>query len=154
MQKLRPGAFRLDLSGFVTNVWRADLPEDQNFDDCLNPSFWMHVVEKVIVDKASPRGIGDELVVFKRDAMAKRRYMISGIGDGFMRLVEIERASVASPLDLRPDSPLQTRWNVGKRGHEVVREDAPGSVTVMAGPFQSKGEAVDWINDHLQKMAA
>lgn len=154
-QKLRPAHFRLDISGFATNIWRVDLPEDQSFDDCLDQTFWMHVVDKVAGDKKdNPRGIGDEVSVFKRDAMAKRRYMITGIGAGFIRVVEIERAEIATPTELRENSPLQTRWNVGKRGHEVVRNEAAGQVTVMAGPFQTKGEAVDWINDHLQKMAA
>lgn len=154
-QKMRPGFFRLDISGFVTNIWRADLPEDQSFEDCLDPTFWMHVVDKVAGDnKANPRGIGDDLVVFKRDAMEKRRYMISGIGAGFIRLVEVEKAGIAPAPDLKDNSPLKTRWNPGRKGHEVVRTEAGGSVTVMAGPFQTKPEAVEWINDHLQKMAA
>jgi hypothetical protein len=92
--------------------------------------------------------------VFKRDTMAKRKYMITGIGAGFMRLTEIERVEVAQVDSVAEDSPLQTRWNVGKRGHEVVRVEAAGSVTVLAGPFQTKPQAIDWINDHLAKMAA
>jgi hypothetical protein len=156
-QKLRPQHFRLDFSGFATNVWRVDLPEDQSFDDCLDPNFWMHVVDKVAGDpKNNPRGVGDDIIVFKRDAMAKRSYMISGIGDGFIKLIERagERIEAAPAPELKEESPLQTRWNVGKRGHEVVREEAPGQVTVLAGPFQTKNEAVEWIGDHLQKMAA
>lgn len=155
-QKLSPAFFRLDLSGFVTNVWRVDLPETQSFDDCLDPTFWMHVVDKVAGnDKVNVRGIGDDIVVFKRDAMAKRSYMISGIGAGFIRLVEkkSERVETAS-AEVDEASPLKTRWNPGKKGHEVVREEKEGQRTVLAGPFQTRPEAVAWINDHLTKMAA
>jgi hypothetical protein len=156
-QKLSPSYFRLDFSGFATNIWRVDLPETQSFDDCLDPSFWMHVVDKVAGDnKVNPRGIGDDVVVFKRDAMAKRTYMITGIGAGFIRLIEKTNERVEAPsADVDEASPLQTRWNVGKRGHEVVRIEGNGAlVTVLAGPFQTKAEAVAWIEDHLAKMAA
>jgi hypothetical protein len=156
-QKLSPSSFRLDFSGFVTNIWRADLPESQSFDDCLDPTFWMHVVDKVAGDnKANLRGIGDDVVIFKRDEMSKRTYMITGIGAGFIRLTEkkSERVEVET-AEVSEASPLQTRWNVGKRGHEVVRTEGNGAfVTVLAGPYQTKAEAVAWINDHLAKMAA
>jgi hypothetical protein len=156
-QKLSPSFFRLDFSGFATNIWRADLPETQSFEDCLDPTFWMHVVDKVAGEnKAMPRGIGDDVVIFKRDAMSKRTFMITGIGAGFMRLTEktSERVEVTS-AEVGEASPLQTRWNVGKRGHEVVRIEGNGAlVTVLAGPYQTKAEAVAWIDDHLKRMAA
>lgn len=154
-QKLSPAFFRLDLSGFVSNIWRADLPETQSFDDCLDPTFWMHVVDKVAGEnKTNPRGIGDEVSVFKRDTMAKRKYMIVGIGSGFIRLAEIERVEVPVGEELSEKSPLKVKWNPGKKGHEVRRVEAEGSYTVLAGPFQTRTQAIDWINDHLAKMAA
>lgn len=154
-QKLAAAAFRLDMSGFCSNIFRVDLPEHQSFDDCLDPTFWMHVVTKVAGDnKENLRGVGDKIVVFKRDTMSLREYMISGIGEGFIKLIEAAKYDSPVAPELPATSPLQTRWNVGKRGHEVIREEAAGIVTVMAGPFQTKPEAVGWINDHLKKMAA
>lgn len=154
-QKLAAAAFRLDMSGFASNIWRVDLPEHQTFDDCLDPTFWMHVVTKVAgEDKAAFRGVGDKIVAFKRDTMSLREYMISGIGEGFIKLVEAAKYDSPAAPELPASSPLQTRWNVGKRGHEVVRTEAEGIVTVMAGPYQTKDQAVAWITDHLKKMAA
>lgn len=154
-EKAVPAFFKLDLSGFVSNQWHYAMPEKQSFDDCANQDFWTHVSDKVAGDnKAAPRGIGDTLVIFKRDAMALRRYMIAGIGAGFIRLVEIERAAVADVAPLREDSPLKTRWNPGKKCHEVVRIDGENLMSIMATNFQTKAEAMLWLNDHLQKMAA
>lgn len=154
-EKLSAAHFRLDLSGFVSNIWRVDLPESQSFEQCSDPRFWLHVSDKVAGEnKENPRGIGDKINVFKRDTMEMRSYMISGIGAGFIKLIEAERYAGPATEEVAPDSPLTTRWNVGKRGHEVVRQEAGNLVTVLAGPFQAKGAAVDWINNHLKAMAA
>lgn len=154
-EKLSAAHFRLDISGFVSNIWRADLPESQNFDLCLDPTFWLHVAEKVAgQNKEKPNGIGDKINVFKRDTMEQRGYMISGIGAGFVKLIEIERFAGPVAPELDANSPLTTRWNVGKRAHEVIRTESNNLATVMAGPFQSKDLAVAWIANHLKAMAA
>jgi len=147
--------FRLDLSGFVSNVWSAQLKESQTFEHCLEPAFWMDVVTKVLGDdKTNTRGLLDKVVARKADTMQVADFIIVGIGPGRMRLVEERRFVGAAVPELKADSPLKTRWNPGKKGHEVVRQDGESSVSVMAGPFQDKGAAVAWINDHMTKMAA
>lgn len=154
-EKLSGAHFRLDISGFVSNIWRVDLPESQTFEHCLEPTFWMHVVSNVAGhNKEKPNGVGDKISVFKRDTMEMRSYMIAGIGSGFIKLIEAERYAGPASAEVAPDSPLTTRWNVGKRGHEVIRQEGTGIVTVLAGPYQSKETAVEWINNHLKAMAA
>lgn len=154
-QVLSPAHFRLDLSGFATNLWRVDLPEKQTFEDCMQPRFWTHVAFKIAGDRVEDaRGIGDEIAVFKRDVMEKRNYLIAGIGAGWIKLVEFQRAGIALLPDVAEDSPLKTRWNPGKKCHEVVRVDAPGVVTVMQGGFQDRNGAVEWIANHTKAMAA
>lgn len=152
---LSPAHFKLDVSGFATNIWRADLPEDQKFEDCAEPRFWTHVAHKIAGDNPNDyRGIGDEIAVFKRDTMERRKYLIAGIGANFIKLAEFERAGLPAVSDLPADSPLKTRWNPGKKCHEVVRIESGNMVTVMQSGFQDKAGAAGWIENHTKAMAA
>jgi hypothetical protein len=139
------------LAEFKSRRWRAELTEDQIVEDTADPTFWRHQADKIMGhDVLNAKGRGDILEVFKPDTSEYVELLVTEIGKGF---VKTRLISHSKPDDVAvPDaSPLTTKWNVGKRAHEVVRKS---DNAVMAGGFQSKGSALEWIERHVKAMAA
>ena len=110
--------------------------------DVERPLLWKHILGKI--------ARGDVLEAFKPDTGEYAKFVVTEAGQGFIKLGRIEAftpAEVAAP----EDSALTTKWNVGKRAHDVIRK-ADGFV--MATNFQTKEGAVAWIADHQKKVAA
>lgn len=135
------------LAEFKRNVWHLKLEEAETFDDATNSASWVNLVDKIIGhDKA--RGPGDRIEVWKPDTGAFGEMIINEIGPGYVRANFI-RAYEPKVAEIPEGVPFVTRWNVGKRAHDVLRK---ADNQVMAGGFQSKNKAVEWINDHMAKM--
>lgn len=139
------------VASFRFNRWSAVLREDQTLDDAMSPVFWTNVAPKIMGhDAVNPRGLLDIIEVRKPDTGAYYELIITEIGNGFVKVSPVkayEPASVALP----EDSPLSTKWNVGKRCHDVIRK---ADNAVMRSGFQTKAGAMAWIADHLKAMAA
>jgi hypothetical protein len=134
------------LAEFKRNVWHLKLEEAETFDDALNGPSWANLVDKIIGHDKS-RGPGDRIEVWKPDTGAFGEMIISEIGPGYVRANFI-RAYEPKAVEIPDDVPFVTRWNVGKRMHEVMRR---ADNQVMAGGFQSKDKAIEWITDHMAK---
>jgi hypothetical protein len=134
------------LAEYKRNVWHLKLEEAETFDDALNGPSWANLVDKIIGHDKS-RGPGDRIEVWKPDTGAFGEMIISEIGPGYVRANFI-RAYEPKAVQIPEDVPFVTRWNVGKRSHDVLRR---ADNQVMAGGFQSKEKAVEWIADHIAK---
>lgn len=133
------------------NRWSAELDEAQTLDDALTPTFWSGQAEKLMGhDKANPRGRGDIIEIRKLDTGLYAELLVVEIGKGFIK-TELVRRAEPEAVTVPDDSPLTTRWNVGKRAHDVIRRS---DNEVMARDFQTKAAALEWITKHLTAMAA
>lgn len=135
---------------FKFNRWSAVLSETQTLDDAMRPEFWAEQSTTIMgPNAADPRGVMDVLVVRKPDTGDYWELVIREIGKGFIK-VQLKADCKPVAVDV-PDAGFTTKWQVGKRCHEVVRKDTGA---VMSTGHQSKAAAVAWINDHLKAMAA
>lgn len=147
--RLRGGDFRAFGHGY--NRWQADLTEEQTLADALEPAFWQDVAAKIMGhDKARPLGLMDIIELRKRDTLDYWELQVVGVGNGYLKVRAI-RESVSPEVKLPEGSSLKSRWNVGKRSHEVV---SLTTQQVVAGGFQSPAEAAAWIAEHMKAMAA
>lgn len=139
------------VASFKFNRWSAELDETQSLEDALEERFWSDQSAQIMGhDKTNPKGRGDIIEIRKLDTGLFAELLVTAIGAGFVRvslLRKQEPAAVAIPEGV----PFTTKWNVGRRGHEVIRK---GDNAVMAGPFQTKDEAAAWIVTHMKAMAA
>lgn len=126
---------------FKRAVYHLTLTEAHTLDDVPNPRLWGDLLDKM--------RRGDAVEAFKPDSGEYAKYIVCESGPGFIRLGKIEGYEPAEIAT--PDGALKTKWNVGKRVHDVIRE-ADGYV--MASGFQTKATAVAWIVDHQNKVAA
>jgi hypothetical protein len=138
------------LSEFKSRIWFYELAEDQKYEHTLDPTFWVHIADGVM-GHGGDKGRGDDIVCWKPDTAHKFRLTIVEIGKGFIKVVPWSEQAKVADVSVADDCPFKTRWNVGKRCHDVLRS---ADNAVMAQGFQSKATAVAWINDHLQKVAA
>lgn len=134
------------LAEFKRNIWHLVLEENETFDDAINGPSWANLVPKIVGHDKS-RGPGDRIEVWKPDTGAFGEMIINEIGPGYVRANFI-RAYEPKVVEIDESVPFITRWNVGKRMHEVLRR---ADNQVMAGGFQSKDKAVAWITDHMTK---
>lgn len=135
------------VASFKFNRWSAELDETQTLDDALLPAFWANLSAQ-IMGHDKTRGRGDIIEVRKRDTGLYAELIVTEIGPGYVK-VEPIRAYEPKVTEVPDDVPFITRWNVGKRLHEVLRK---ADNQVMTGGFQSKEKAVEWIADHMAKM--
>lgn len=133
----------------MTRHWRGILTEGQTLEDALDPKFWVDQVT-LLMGPAKNLGRGDIIEVYKPDTGLYAELVVREIGVGYVRVKLVQKAD-GDVVHLSADGPLSTRWNVGNKTHEVIRKS---DMEVLARGFQTKGSAVEWINKHLQEMAA
>jgi hypothetical protein len=139
------------VSSFKFNRWSAVLEGEQTIDDALRPDFWANLVEKIAgFDKANPKGRGDIIEVRNLETGLYAELIVRAIGQGFVK-VDVLRAQEPDTAELAENSPLTTKWNPGKKLHQVIRAS---DRTVMHPGFQTKEDAVAWITDHMKQLAA
>lgn len=149
--KRRLGGNAFGLVSFKFNRWSAELAEDQTLEDALEPEFWRDLADKVMGhDRTNPKGRGDIIEVRKMDTGLYAELIITEVGPGFLKVRQLVRDE-PEVAKLPDDCPLQTKWNPGKKVHDVIRK---ADNQVMASGFQTKPKAHAWIVDHLKKMAA
>jgi len=137
------------LESFKYNTWAYDLDEPFTFDDVMKPDFWATQAHK-LMGHDKQKGRGDILRVRELRTGAMAEYQILELGVGYVKVNKIREAAAPS-AEIPESSPLTTRYNIGKRTHEVIRK-ADGNV-LMPG-FQSKAAAAAWIAEHSAKTAA
>lgn len=138
-------------SDFKFNRWSLELLESETIESVMDSVSWKDILHILMgQDKTSPGGRGDFIEVRKMDTGLYAEFLVLEIGAGFVKLAPI-RAFEPKVEEVADSAPLTTKWNVGKRAHDVIRKS---DNTVMKSGFQSKGAAIDWINEHLKAMAA
>lgn len=149
--KKRASMRNFGITTFKFNRWSVELPEEHSLEDVMEPTYWVDIASQVMGhDKAAPKGRGDVIEIRKLDTGLYAELIVTEVGNGFLKVRQLLRDQPAVP-EVSEGSPLKTKWNVGKRSHDVVRA-ADGQV--MASGFQTKEKAIEWIEDHLRKMAA
>lgn len=147
--KLAERAF--GVASFKYNRWAADLSEDQTIEDAMRPEFWSSNAAKIMGhDRANSKGIGDIIEVRKRSTGLYAEFHVADVGHGYIKL-DLLRENVRTEPALSGESPFDTRWNVGRRSHEVIRKF---DRQVMATDFNTRSAAINWITDHMKAMAA
>lgn len=131
---------------FKFRRWSAELTPDQTLEDALVPEFWKSQAEVIRGhDKENPKGRGDIIEVRKPDTGMYAELLVLEVGPGFIRTKPLKSYD-PEVVEAAENSVMTTKWNFGKRMHEVVRKS---DGTVMATNFQTKDAAVKWINESM-----
>lgn len=146
-RRTRLQSFGLEEQRYRT--WSADLTPDQTLDDVFNPLFWATHAEKIMGHDLK-KGIGDLINIRQRSSGLLAQVIVLEVGKGFLKCGLVENGRYQPPeITIPEDSPLTLRWNDTERAWHVVNKR---DMSVMRGPFQSKGSAADWLVKHLASM--
>lgn len=135
------------VAGQLFNRWQMNLPANVELETVFEPAAWTHLVD-AIWGHNKAGGRGDIIEVRKLDTGLYAEVMVTEISAGFVKVAPI-RAYEPKVVEVAESVPFSTRWNVGKLRHEVLRK---ADNQIMAGDFQSKQSAVEWIDNHMKAM--
>lgn len=139
---------RIQVAGQLNNRWQAYLTEAQTIENALDGPFWTDAAE-TIKGHDGKQGRMDIIEVRKADTGQYWELIVDEVGKGYLKVHLLFRDPIVIP-QVSEGSPLVTKWNVGKNGHEVIRV---ADRQLMAGPFPTKQKAMDWIADFMKTTA-
>ena len=130
-----------------TTAWVVLLPEGYTVADALQPSFWANVARQFepkfhhFIDI-----LNDERTLFAR-------LYVRAVQENQLIVAQIGETQRFGPVNVDHLGKLKPKWNVGKRGWDVVRA-SDGMVVQDGTKFGVQEQAQAWIDDHLKKLAA
>lgn len=149
-RKLLP--VNLCADGFGNRRWQAYLPDGYTLEDALRPQFWAHVANQMKSAPGERKGVGDIIEIRNFDHSAYAELYVRGVGDNEVFVaVMVDRA--VAPEIKQESAALDVRWNVGKRGYDIVRV-GDKAVVQDGAKFPLREQAVAWIAQHAKAMAA
>lgn len=152
IRKLPEGALRP--ANAVSGSWVVVLPEGYTVEDALQPAFWANVAR--LLERRFHYFIdilNDEHSLYARlyvRAVQENQLIVSQIGKTQTFGPDTE---TFGPSPINKGGALAAKWNVGKRGYDVVRV-ADGQIVQDGSKFGVKEQALAWIDNHMKAMAA
>lgn len=158
LKKLPPGDDYFSIRESSFRVCEVDvlMPIGHTFEDALRPEYWVNHAHRLARRPVTndPAKVGSELIVRRMDHALMFRLYVRAV---------LERSLIVVPLvpDARgvcviePEKSLAVatdhvdlRWNVAKRGYDVVRK-SDGEVIADGARFPTREMAVDWVNQTM-----
>jgi len=130
-----------------TVPWSLILPEGHTVEDTLRPAYWSSIA------RFFDGKFHNFIDVLNDEHSLYARLYVRAVQENQMIVTQIGETQIFGPVAVEIDSALEPRWNVGKRGYDIVRK-ADGMVIQDGSKFGVKEQALAWIADHVKKLAA
>lgn len=146
MTQLATYRFQLNKSGFVTNEWVADPESKTPFDAVLEPQFWAHVSAKL-----RPY---DEVIVRAEDGSYYARLLVQDAGRLFAKVAVLEKYDLAA-VEVGGADAIPSGYEIKHAGpHAKWRVVRLSDRAPVKDKFETKGQAQQWLTEHLKGLAA
>ena len=152
-QKESPRALKrtaFQSSEFAYANLSATLPVDWTVEDALKPEFWVHAADMLqktpVTNEPDKAGAIIELRTVDH-AFYARLYVRAAQERGL--IVQLLGEPVYFGLKSVESASFETRWNVGKRGYDVIRK-SDREIVVDGSKIPTKEAAQDWIDKTLK----
>lgn len=136
------------ISEYAYARFSAQLPAGVPFEDTLRPEFWVHVAHKLqkqpVTGEADKAGAIIEIRTVDHAFFAE--LYVRAVQDRGL-VVSVLREPVYLGLKEVKSVQFEVRWNVGKRGFDVLRKS---DRQIVAEGLKTKEAAQDWINKTSQ----
>jgi hypothetical protein len=135
-------------AGYRYGRWEVTVPEDLSFTDCLREEVWRSIAPRLKADPRSgrPAQIGGIIELRAWDLSWYAELIIldvlpGGLDVGILKQQTMVQREVPVPDDDR----FEVRWNINKRGFDILR-NSDRAVVADAAVIRSKPQAYTWIN--------
>ena len=145
MRKLPENA--LVMPNAASATFTVIMPDGFTVEDMLQPMFWSHVARKFnpkfhyFIDV-----LNDEHTIYAR-------LYVRAVQENQMIVEQIGETQHFGPTNVAAIGNLQPRWNVGRRGWDIVRSN-DGEVVQEGSKFAVKEQALAWIDEHRRTFGA
>lgn len=122
----------------------ATLPVGWTIEDALKPEFWVRVAHKFAKTPVTgePDKTGAIIELRSVDHSFYAQLYVRAVREGGLVVQLIGEPEYFGPRDVK-SSNFETRWNVGRRGYDVLRQS---DREIVAHGLPTKEAAQEWID--------
>lgn len=141
IKRVKPNS--LQLAEFAYARYSVELPVGWSLDDVLDPDVWAHVAHKLDRNKSTnePARTGAIIEIRTEDHAFYAELYVRAVREKALD-VQLVSYHVLGPKVIASNDRFETRWNVGRRGFDIVRLS---DKAVVAQGFPKKEDATAWI---------
>jgi hypothetical protein len=144
--QLATNRFQLNKAGYVTNEWIADPEARTPFEAVLEPHFWAHVSAKL-----RPT---DEIIVRAEDGSYYARLLVQDAARLEAKVAVLEKYDLTAVEVVGADA-APSGYEVKHAGpHAKWRVVRLSDRAPIKDKFETKGQAQQWLVEHLKGLAA
>ena len=141
---LKPTAFSGAEYAFAT--FSAVLPVGWTVEDALKPEFWVHVAQKFSKDAftGDPDKAGAIIELRTIDHAFYARLYVRAVQERGLVVQLMGEPVYFGPQQVKSGA-YEIKWNVGKRGYDIIRE-SDRSIVCDGAKIKTKEQAQSWVD--------
>jgi hypothetical protein len=145
LKRVKPTALNAT-SDYEYPRFAVTLPVEWTLEDVLDPESWAHVAYKLDANKTTkdPARVGTIIEVRTEDHAWFAELYVRAVRPNALDLAVLRHTNLA-PEDKETGN-FHVRWNVGKRGFDVIRLS---DKTIVASGLPKKEDAHAWIKETM-----
>lgn len=135
---------RLQLAEHTSRLFSHTPKPGVSFDDLLDPDYWTHVAPQMQV--------GNRIDVMAPDLSWWGQLLVRDVGrrDAVVhKMIYVEMGEAESAMTT--EDPYEVKWRGPARKFSVIRRS---DKEVIRDEFEMKEQALRWIKNHMQSLAA
>lgn len=134
-------------SAFAYATIQVRQPVGHTIEDALRPEYWVHHAYRLKANPITGQAdwAGAKLEIHTEDHSHYAELYVRAVLEKAL-IVQIINGPHYLGISSAETSGYETRWNVGKRGHDVIRR----SDRQIVGHFATKELAKEWIDETLK----
>ena len=154
VKKLPPGNLRLEAGQKYLHP-EVVMPAGWAFEEALKPEFWERHAH-LFAASTDPRrdaSTGSKIYIVAEDLAWAGEVFVRAADEKSLHVSVYKEPVYFGPKDVETDT-YETRWNLGVKGHDVVRK-SDRSIVQSGRNFPKKEDAIRWIEETTgQRVAA
>lgn len=143
--------FSIRDSGYAHAEVDVEQPVGHTVDDALRPEYWVNHAHKLKAPAFSGEAdrAGAILHLRTQDHAHYARLYVRAVLERGLMLQLLEKFDLGTKPVEKDSDPFKIRWNVGKRGYDVIRS-SDNEIVGDASKFPTREMAMQWIAGTLK----
>lgn len=136
---------------FAFGRFSAVIPVGVTIDDVLKPEFWAHIAHMLRSNQMTgdPARTGTIIEIRSEDHSLYAELYVRAVKEQALDVALIGKPTYFGPRESSPSEKYSVRWNVGKRGFDILRK-SDNAIIGRAVDFPKKEDAYE----HIRRLGA
>ena len=139
------------ISDYAYADFAVTLPVGWTLDDAMKPEFWVQVCHKLQREAVTnePDKAGAIIRVRTRDHAFYAELYVRAVQERGLLVSVLREPMYFGPREVPDTSQFEARWNVGKRGFDVIRK-SDREIVADGAKIKTREMAQEWIDRTLR----